>query len=142
MQISVFNLTENYVRKEENTDYHEFSLFPIMFSKSFFLRDVKTWGSVVKCQLFTIQSQLLTTQKKKALENTVRKGENAGNQHFLLFPQCFTPFPRQILIFQPNLICHLVTSILSFSHNVFYPSQNKFQFFNLSSSLCFQFGTV
>ena len=27
--------------------------------------------------------------KKKALENTVGKGENAGNQHFLLFPQSF-----------------------------------------------------
>ena len=23
------------------------------------------------------------------VENTVEKGENAGNQHFLLFPQCF-----------------------------------------------------
>ena len=23
------------------------------------------------------------------LENNVGKGENAGNQHFLLFPQCF-----------------------------------------------------
>ena len=23
------------------------------------------------------------------LENIVRKGENAGYQHFLLFPQCF-----------------------------------------------------
>ena len=23
-------------------------------------------------------------------ENTVEKGENAGYQHFLLFPQCFT----------------------------------------------------
>ena len=29
------------------------------------------------------------TLKKKALENTVGKEENAGNQHFLLFPQCF-----------------------------------------------------
>ena len=27
--------------------------------------------------------------KKKVLENTVGKGENAGNKHFLLFPQCF-----------------------------------------------------
>ena len=26
------------------------------------------------------------------VENTVRKGENAGYQHFLLFPQCF---PKQ-----------------------------------------------
>ena len=24
------------------------------------------------------------------VENTVEKGENAGYQHFLLFPQCFT----------------------------------------------------
>ena len=40
-------------------------------------------------QLFTTQSRLLTTLKEKALENTVRKGENAGTQHFLLFPQSF-----------------------------------------------------
>ena len=26
-------------------------------------------------------------------KNIVGKGENAGNQHFLLFPQCFLPFP-------------------------------------------------
>ena len=25
----------------------------------------------------------------KRVENTVRKGENAGYKHFLLFPQCF-----------------------------------------------------
>ena len=34
----------------------------------------------------------LTILRKKALENTVGKGENAGNQHFLLFPQCFLPY--------------------------------------------------
>ena len=27
------------------------------------------------------------------VENTVGKGENAGNQHFLLFPQCFPKPP-------------------------------------------------
>ena len=27
------------------------------------------------------------------LKNIVGKGENAGNQHFLLYPQCFPPFP-------------------------------------------------
>ena len=32
------------------------------------------------------------------VENIVEKGENAVHQHFLLFPQCFLPFPkRQIL---------------------------------------------
>ena len=28
----------------------------------------------------------------KRLENLVGKGENAGYQHFLLFPQCFQKF--------------------------------------------------
>ena len=28
------------------------------------------------------------------------KGENAGNQHFLLSPQCFLSFSKQVLIFQ------------------------------------------
>ena len=41
----------------------------------------------------TTQSRLLTTLKMKAFENIVGKGENAGNQHFPLFPQCFLPFP-------------------------------------------------
>ena len=43
---------------------------------------------------------LLTTLKKKPFENIARKGENAGNQHFLLFPQCFLPCQRQIKEFQ------------------------------------------
>ena len=29
---------------------------------------------------------------RKPFENIVKKGENAGNQHFLLFPQCFLPY--------------------------------------------------
>ena len=57
--------------------------------------------------LFTTQSRLLTTLKEKAFENIVGKGENAGNQHFLLFPQCFLPFPKQISIFQLHSICRL-----------------------------------
>ena len=35
-------------------------------------------------------------EKKKAFENKVGKGENAGKQHFLLFPQCFLLFQKQI----------------------------------------------
>ena len=30
----------------------------------------------------------------RAFENLVGKGENAGNQHFLLFPQCFLSYQR------------------------------------------------
>ena len=48
-------------------------------------------------KLFTTQSRLLTILRKRAFENIVGKGENAGDQHFLLFPQCFLPYHRSIL---------------------------------------------
>ena len=45
---------------------------------------------------FTAQSPLLKTLKKKPFENIVGRGENAGNQHFLLFPQCFLHISKGI----------------------------------------------
>ena len=46
---------------------------------------------------------VFTTMKKKPYENIVGTGENAGNQHFHLFPQCFLPFPNQHFIFKSRL---------------------------------------
>ena len=46
--------------------------------------------------LFTTQSRLLTTMKKKTFENIVGKEQNAGNQHFLLFPQYVLPYKKYI----------------------------------------------
>ena len=62
---------------------------------------------IVVCKLFTTQFRLLITLKKKPFENIVGTEENAGNQHFLHFPQCFLPFPKQISIFPSNFIRHL-----------------------------------
>ena len=50
---------------------------------------------LLQIQLFTTQSRLLTTLGKEAFKNIVGKGENAGSQHFLLFPQCLQPYQRQ-----------------------------------------------
>ena len=58
---------------------------------------------IIYIKLFTTQSRLLTL-KKKPFENIVGKGENAGNQDFLLFPRC-------CLLFQPNFICHLQNAL-------------------------------
>ena len=44
------------------------------------------------------------TKWKKPFENIVGKGENAGNQHFLLFQQSFLSFPKQISIFWVTFI--------------------------------------
>ena len=45
----------------------------------------------------------LTTLRTRAFENIVRKGENVGNDHFLLFPLCFLLYVGWILPFQPSL---------------------------------------
>ena len=63
------------------------------------------WKSLKICTLvksypFIKQARLPTTLRKKPFENIVGKGENAGNQHFLLFPQSFLSFPNQISIFE------------------------------------------
>ena len=44
-------------------------------------------------------------------------GEN-GNQHFLLFPQCYLPFPEQISIFQSHLFCRLQMLPISTSRKI------------------------
>ena len=67
---------------------------------------------IVADQNSSTQSRLLTTLYKKCFENIEGKAENAGNQHFLL------------------------------SHNVFYPTRNKFKIFSyiiLSSANAFKF---
>ena len=53
-------------------------------------------GEVRVDLLCTTQSRFLTPLYKKAFENIVGKGENAGN----LFLQCFLPFQAQIAMFE------------------------------------------
>ena len=38
------------------------------------------------------------TREKTFIENIMGKGENAVKHHFLLFPQCFLLFPKEISI--------------------------------------------
>ena len=50
----------------------------------------------------------MTTFEEKTSENFVGKGENAGNQHFHLFPQYFPPYQKEIVPFQqPQCSCFL-----------------------------------
>ena len=45
------------------------------------------------------------TRQKTAFENMGK--ENAGNQHFLLFPQNFSHIPGQTSVFESHLLCCL-----------------------------------
>ena len=51
---------------------------------------------------FHKQSLVFMAVHKKAFENIVGKGENAGNQHFLLLSQCFLPYQRPISSFKQH----------------------------------------
>ena len=55
-----------------------------MFSKTFSSRVVEIQNGVVKDKPFPKQSLVLTALQKRALENIVGKGENAGNQEKML----------------------------------------------------------
>ena len=61
-------------------------------------------NATVACQFnslsFITQWQLLLTLGKKLFENILRKGENAGNQQFLLFPQFFLLYEKQIQFYE------------------------------------------
>ena len=117
-------LFENIVGKGENAGDQHFLLFPqcfipfqrqiSIFESHFFsfLQIFLIWTSLkfcrlVKRKLFTTQSRLSTTLRKKPFENNLGKEENAYNQHFLIFLQCFLPFLTQISIFESHLFCHL-----------------------------------
>ena len=58
---------------------------------------------LVKCYPFPKQALVFTCLKYKFFENTVRKGEIARNEQFLLFPQCFLPLLENFLLFSSNL---------------------------------------
>ena len=41
---------------------------------------------------------IFTTLRKRPLKNILGQGENAGSQHFLLFPQCFLPQEEYLMV--------------------------------------------
>ena len=47
-----------------------------------------------------------------AFKNIVDKGENADNQHFLLFLHCFSTL-RQVSAFESHLFCHQSSNSLN-----------------------------
>ena len=70
--------------------YPYFTSFPINLAFNSFPNDKIV--DLSKLKAFA-DNKINGTQKLKfdvgGVENTVGKGENAGYQHFLLFPQCF-----------------------------------------------------
>ena len=55
-----------------------------------------------RIQPFSKQALVFTFLQYKSFENTMRKGEIAHNEQFLLFPQCFLPIQKNFLPFSSN----------------------------------------
>ena len=89
-----FHVTSLYV-----SSYQHFLLLRQYFQKLAISELWKLRIGVVKSWLIFSQSWLFMILKKEPFENIAGKGENAGDQHFLLFPQYFLPFPKQTSIF-------------------------------------------
>ena len=75
------------------------------------------------------------TLKKKTFENIVGQGENAGNQHFLLFPHSFSTLPKTNFSFSVTFSWSSASAfaldqskILSFDKEVIYNARrNKYR---------------
>ena len=101
----------------------------------------------------------MTLSKKPLKKNIVVKGENAGNQHFLIFPQSFQFFKKKniiilayFILLSPNAfsldkskISLFGTSNFSFPHSIFYlfgKLSAIFIKFKIADFKLFQFGRV
>ena len=89
MNINTIYRVENIVRKGEIACYKH--PFLTMFYISLERQNAALCGNGLT--LYHIIPTLMT-YRKKPFENIEGKGENAGNQHFILFPQCFLPSPK------------------------------------------------
>ena len=47
------------------------------------------------------------TLKKKAVENTVAKGENAGHQHFFPFPTVFSTLSSREIVILATIVIYM-----------------------------------
>ena len=58
----------------------------------------QTSGLRIRHQYFTLHHVVpcFNDMEKEPFENIVGKGENAGNQHFLHFPQSFLPYKTNL----------------------------------------------
>ena len=88
----------------------KFRIYPVKkvvhVKNRFFVFTLWCWQKISS----TFYNTILTfndLEKKMPFQNIKGKGENAGNQHFLLFPQCFLPFPNQFQFFWPPWFCCL-----------------------------------
>ena len=100
------NSSENSVKQGENVVLSDFPPFFVVFI-IFFPGDHKNVKFGTWLTLHHTLTNFDILLEKNPFKNSVGKGENASNQHFLLSPQCFLLYLVQIPQLEPPLICCL-----------------------------------
>ena len=107
---TIHEKTGNIVSKGVNAGNH-FCLFLQIVFYSFKHKSFRLYLiGLLEIHCLALYHTILTfndPETKKTFLNILGKGENAGNQHFLLFPQCFQPIPKRISAFNLHLFCCL-----------------------------------
>ena len=96
--------------KRRNCLLRAISPFPTVFSKGLFPRGVKRWHCVGMGFLFSTQSQLFITLKKRPFEYIVGKKRKS-------WEPAFSPFPATFSYHLKGNFCFQVTFILSFAND-------------------------
>ena len=94
----------------KNWKDHEKMLITKMFSFSHNLFNSKT--TAITINHFQKKALVFTSLQYKSFENTVRKGEIARNEQFLLFPQCFLSVWITFCHFHQMWNCRLQTFLV------------------------------
>ena len=88
-QVSVNGKYTRYIQFYRFLSHREILLYPTNLARLTFYHTIPTFYGPAE----------------GTFENNVGTEENAGNQHFLLFPQCFLPRWEKKSIFELRLFC-------------------------------------
>ena len=95
--VKFLSQNRKYCGKKRKVDNQHFLFSHYLFKSALY------WG----CLSLYHTIPLLMTLRRKAFENIVGKGENADNEHFLLFPQYFLLYHREKSSYWKYSNCHL-----------------------------------
>ena len=102
----VLQMGREHCGKKRPCSLRAISPFLTVFSKDLYCRHVKTRACLGKVKSLPHNDNFWRAPQK-SLWKHLGKGENVGNQHFLLFPLCFLPFQRKIEPIKPFWNCRL-----------------------------------
>ena len=109
----LLDMMNSLIKYDDHLDVYNVTRAPSVGHKSSYSYHYSTMSTIIGLCTLTSYRKIPLNNKKMLIENIVIKGENAGNQHFLLLPQCFLP------VFKYHHFNHIQSYILQAFKNSF-----------------------